>query len=118
MYSERDFSILEHIVRYCEKVERTLARLGHSYENFLHDTDLFDAISMNILQIGELSSHLSDEFRASTQAEIPWRQIKDMRNRFAHGYWTMSPPEIFHTASKDLPALKEQCKALLEKRNP
>ena len=113
MYGERDLAVLEHIVHHCERIERIIVRLDHSYENLMRDPDLFDAISMNILQIGELSGHLSDVSRETTKDKVPWRQVKDMRNRFAHGYWTMSSQEIFNTASVDIPTLKDLCKEFI-----
>jgi transposase-like protein len=40
---------------------------------------------MCVLQIGELVGHLSDDITAR-YAEMPWKQIKGMRNIAAHGY--------------------------------
>jgi uncharacterized protein with HEPN domain len=45
---------------------------------------------MCIMQIGELANTLSDSLKNSTVGQIPWKQIKGMRNHFVHGYNTMN----------------------------
>lgn len=57
---------------------------------------------MNIMQIGELTKNLSDDFKESTKQIIPWKQIYDTRCRFAHGYRLMAKSEIWDTAINDI----------------
>lgn len=58
--NERDRSILEHMIRYCDEIEEYVARFGDSKEAFDNDNAYRAACSLNILQIGELSSNLTD----------------------------------------------------------
>ena len=60
---------------------------------------------MEIQQIGELTKELSEEFIISTKEEIPWNQIRGMRNKFAHGYGKMDFEKIYNTAKIDIPLL-------------
>lgn len=69
---------------------------------------------MPIQTIGELTHHFSEEFLENNQ-EIPWRQIRGMRNYFAHKYWDMDTEAIWKTVIEDIPKLKESCILLLEK---
>lgn len=114
MSDNRNINILEHMISYCNDVENTLNRIGYSYETFLADRDFKNSISMSIMQIGELSTHLSDEFRSTTSKDIPWGLIKGMRNHYAHGYAFMDNREIFETAVDDIPYLKAQCEKLIQ----
>lgn len=57
--SERDISIIDRMLMYCNRVNETLERFGNSHETFFNDYVFRDTISMQIFQIGELSSHLS-----------------------------------------------------------
>lgn len=82
---DRDLSILEHIVSYCEQIEQTMERFGPEYGTFRGDQIYRNAVALCILQIGELSGKLSDEFKAA-YTDVPWRQIKAMRNIVAHSY--------------------------------
>jgi uncharacterized protein with HEPN domain len=80
-----DINFLHYILTYCNKINTIINRLGNSLDIFLNTDDFHDLISFQILQIGELVNHLSDEFWAQTSHIMPWRNIVDMRNKFAHG---------------------------------
>ena len=58
----RDISILKHMLRYCNEIEKTINRFGNNIEMFKNDNDYKDSLSMKIFQIGELANHLTDEF--------------------------------------------------------
>lgn len=110
-----DLDRIKHIKRYCEDVAGTIKRFGDSFETFSQDIDYYNSISMSVMQIGELSSGLSDGFKNSTQAQMPWGLIKGMRNHFAHGYATMDRSDIWETATKDIPNLLSFCEKIIEK---
>ena len=99
---------------YCEDIHRTVNRFGNSYEIFSQDIEYRNSISMSIMQIGELTTHLSDEFKEQTGDEIPWRLIKGMRNHFAHGYAYMETKDIFETAIEDIPLLEKKFEEVLQ----
>jgi len=67
---------------------------------------------MYILQIGELVAHLPDDFREN-HSHIPWRQIKGMRNVFAHDYDNTNLEEAWVTIETDIPALATECRKIL-----
>ena len=79
-----DLQRIEHIKDYCAEIEATIGRYGKSFDIFAADMDYQKSVSFSILQIGELSSKLSESFRDETSAEVPWTVIKGMRNFFAH----------------------------------
>lgn len=110
---EKDKQILAHILRYCEKITKTVTRFGASFDIFLRDADFRDSVSMNLLQIGELAGRFSDEFAESTKPQMDWRAIKNMRNMFAHDYGSMDYDRIWETVTEDIPALHVFCSDLL-----
>ncbi len=112
---ERDISTLEHMVKHCETIEKAFERFGRRYDDFVSDEVFRDAVSMNILQIGELTGHLSDEFKERTKDSIPWREIRSMRNWFAHDYVNMDNETIWKTAFEDVPILLDFCREQLQK---
>lgn len=61
--SGRNIDIIEHIINYCNEISLTHERFGHSINIFNEDVVYRNAISMCILQIGELSKHLSEDFK-------------------------------------------------------
>ncbi len=66
----RDYSVLEHIVRYCDDIADTLNRFGDDYAIFQKDKDFKNSISMSTMQIGELTTHLSEEFKNVLQRKF------------------------------------------------
>ena len=113
MPHDRDLSILKHIVSYCEQIDMAMDRFGRRYEIFAEDPVYRTAVSLCILQIGELVGHLSEEFRAAHTA-IPWRQIKLMRNIVAHRYQTVDHTITWDVLETDIPVLRAYCEKLLE----
>ena len=51
---DRDRSILQHIISYCEQIEATMARFGAEESLFCKDLIYRNAVALCILQIGEL----------------------------------------------------------------
>ncbi len=106
--SERDRSILRHILNYCEQIENAANRFGWDMETFLSDDVYHNAVSLCILQIGELTGNLTENYRAS-HPDIPWREIKLMRNIVAHLYGTVDHTITWDVVVHDIPILKEYC---------
>ena len=101
----RDRTIADKVLEYCGEIENILARLNHSEDAFLRDKGLSAGAVFYIAQIGELSLHFSEEFKEA-HSEIPWREIKGMRNILIHEYHAASPKTIWETATEDIPALR------------
>ena len=101
----RDLTVLLNMRKYCRYITDNLSKLNNGFEEFKTTPLYRDSVSMEIQQIGELTKDLSDEFINETNSEIPWVQIRGMRNKFAHGYGKMDFEKIYNTAVKDIPLL-------------
>ena len=112
----RDAAALEDIIKYCDRIGQYIARCGDKQECFDHDTMVQDACCMCIVQIGELTGHLSNEVKA-TLAHVPWRLIKETRNFYVHNYGNISKSLTWLTIKESIPALKEACVSALEKES-
>ena len=73
--NNHNIDILEYIVRYCGEISEAQERFGDSLESLRTDAVYRNAVAMCILQIGELTAHLTDDFK-SAYDEIPWQKIK------------------------------------------
>ncbi len=104
-----DIQRLKHIRDYCVEIEKTIARYGNEFAIFDGDADFQRSVSFCILQIGELSGGLSQEYRQATANQMQWGPIKGMRNLVAHNYGSMSRDIIWETATMDIPALRRFC---------
>jgi uncharacterized protein with HEPN domain len=63
--------------------------------------------------IGEAVRALADEMRES-HPDIPWTQIIGMRNILVHRYFGIDEDIVWTAINKDLPALKQKVKVLLD----
>jgi len=115
--SKRDIHIIEHIKRYCDEIASATARFGKSEKAFSADTHYQHACAMCIMQIGELSNRLSDDFKANHDT-IPWRQITAVRNIVAHEYAKLDVKRTWATIESDIPALTAFCETILADKNP
>ena len=103
--SQRDASILRHMLKYCREIDAALSHFGDDEALFMESAVFRNAVCMPIQQIGELAKHLSDAFIAD-HPQMPWHQIKGMRDWFAHQYLSMDKAVIWEVAKVDIPPLK------------
>ena len=109
---DRDRSIIEHILRYCDQIAEAHADFGSSKERFTQSPTYQNAISMCILQIGELVNRLSDGFK-STHSQIPWNKIRGMRNYVAHEYGSIDFDVVWFVATNSVRELRAFCEEYL-----
>lgn len=110
--SDRDITVVYRILKYCSDIDKATAHFGNSFEDFKSDVVFRNAISMPIFQIGELTNHLSEEFKSS-HTNIPWAIIRGMRNWFAHNYYKMDLDKIWEAVVEDVPKLRKFCEDVL-----
>jgi uncharacterized protein with HEPN domain len=67
-----------------------------TYEGFVDDRKTVDAVIFNLTIIGEAANHLPDEI-ISNYPEIPWRDMRDMRNFVIHEYFGISDRIVWNT---------------------
>ena len=64
---------------------------------------LIEAIGEGVKKI----DNLTQQKMLVQRPEIPWRQIKDMRNHIAHGYFDINTDLVWDVVKNDLPALRD-----------
>ena len=102
---DRDMQVIKKIHSECEFIVNALKDISH--EEFLNNETLKRAMSMSLLNIGELAKKLSDNFH-SKHKNIPLKEIKGMRDHVAHGYFHLSFEIIWTTINKRIPELLAQ----------
>lgn len=65
---------------------------------------------LNIIVIGEAATKIADEFPEFTAKHqgVPWKQMRGMRNRMAHGYFEINLDVVWDTVQLSLPELERQ----------
>lgn len=77
---------------------------GMSYEDFIADRKTVDAVIRNLIIIGEAACHLPEEIPLN-HPEIPWNEMRAMRNFVVHEYFGISDKILWDTIQTDLPPL-------------
>lgn len=73
--------------------------------------------SVACIQImGEACNHVPDEIKIK-YTEIPWAQIRGMRNKIAHEYFELDVGILWLTCKKDVPSLKPKLQKILDLDN-
>ena len=114
--NKRDKRILQKILKYCEKITKAHQMFQEDKALFVDEEEGFvyrDAVSMLLLQIGELSKSLTEEMRQA-HLDIPWRDIIRMRDVAAHHYEAWSYDRAWDSSRNDVPALAEKVRLILE----
>lgn len=75
--------------------------------DYLDDKRTQQAVILNLILIGEEATKLlkDDEAFADQHPEVPWRSMKGMRNRIAHGYFEINLETVWETIQTALPQL-------------
>lgn len=89
---------------------------GLDKEDFLADKRTQQAAIMSLIIIGEAATKIMDGYTAFTQAhsEVPWRSMRNMRNRMAHGYFDINLDIVWDTVQQWLPELLKQLPSVLQ----
>jgi uncharacterized protein with HEPN domain len=89
---------------------------GMSFAEFETDSKTAKAVLYNLAIIGEATGQILPEAEL-LYPEIPWVDIRGMRNLIIHEYFRVNLNIIWETIQTDLPPLMEQLKALVERLN-
>ncbi len=113
-HPERVEDYLEHIAEAIERATSYLLPLKNTGE-LQRDQQVQDAIVRNIEIIGEAANkiHTMDIDFASIHSDLPWIEMRGMRNKVIHNYFDVDWGIIWSTVKDDLPRLKKQIDELL-----
>ncbi len=89
---------------------------GMTKDEFLADKRTQQAVIMSLIVIGEAATKVMDKYAVITlvHTEVPWRSMRNMRNRMAHGYFDINLDVVWETVQEWLPTLLDQLPAVRE----
>lgn len=108
--------VVQKMISYCNEIQQILKKHDYKKYEFEKDSEFQFACGMCILQLGELVGKLSDEF-IRQHSNIPWRQIRGMRNIYAHEYDIIDNDTVWEAITEDIPELKNLLQNVLNELN-
>ena len=84
---------------------------GMDYQEWESDQKTIDAVVRNIEIIGEAATHVPEMIQQQNP-NVPWEQMRGIRNMLIHEYFGVDIEIVWKTASQDLPILLEQILAI------
>ncbi|MGW8463004.1 HepT-like ribonuclease domain-containing protein [Pseudomonas sp. CLCA07] len=80
---------------------------GLSKDEFFDDKRTQQAVIMSLIIIGEAATKIMDGYAdfAGKNSQVPWRSMRGMRNRIAHGYFDINLEVVWDTVQAALPEL-------------
>mgnify|MGYP002781159650 CR=1 FL=1 len=90
---------------------------GRSFQDFMNDQALQDAVVFRVLIVGEAAKRVSAVMRAR-YPQVPWGLAAAMRNRIIHEYDRIHFQTVWDTVKSDLPVLLEQLERILAENPP
>jgi len=110
--AQRHWDYVDHMLEAIQLSTNYVDGLGR--EDFLDDKRTQQAVILNFLTIGEAASHLAriaPEF-IRQHPQVPWSQMRGMRNRLAYGYFDINLDVVWDTLQTALPELQRQLLAI------
>jgi uncharacterized protein with HEPN domain len=101
---------IQDILKAIEKIERYVKNM--SLAKFKQNELVIDAVVRNFEVIGEASKNIPLSIQRS-YPDIPWKEIKGMRDVLIHEYFGVDINILWHATKKNLPVLQRQLKSLL-----
>jgi len=110
MRRNNDLTYLGDILDAIQRIESYTNQV--TKQEFLENFMMQDAAMLQIEIIGEATNSISEEFQEKHD-EIPWMQMRALRNRIVHDYRGINLNVIWDTVQNNLPALKRQVQEIL-----
>jgi uncharacterized protein with HEPN domain len=111
----REFKLrIEDILTEIAVIENTVKDL--SLETFSQNQQALRVVLYGLAVIGEVVARAIDELEKA-DANIPWKQIRGMRNMVIHEYFRVDVAMIWETVQVDLPMLKQSLLQIQNERD-
>jgi len=99
------------IIEYIDKIQSMTK--GVDFDAFAHSEEKVLACAFSLGQIGEYANKFNEEERAD-YPNLPWKQIRGMRNVIVHDYDNVNIQMLWDTLAISLPKLKEQIDKIIK----
>jgi uncharacterized protein with HEPN domain len=95
-----------------EAIERIRAFVSGGRAAFFADPKTREAVTFQVLKLGEAATGLTPAFRQS-HVRVPWRRLIGLRNEIVHEYFRIELDDLWEFVVKDLDGLERELRRLV-----
>ncbi len=77
---------------------------GLTFEGFVRNEKTFDAVIRQLTMLGEAATHVPEEIVSRT-SDIPWFEIRGMRNIVVHDYFGVNSRIVWGNGDEEYPGI-------------
>jgi uncharacterized protein with HEPN domain len=103
---------IKDILEAMRRIEEFITSL--SFEEFQADDKVKSAVVWKLVVIGEATKNIPAQIR-DRYPHIPWSSMARMRDRLAHGYFTVDDEIVWKVVKEELPALRPHIEEVYER---
>lgn len=107
-----NYGNLKLILYYGSLINDIHAKHQQNYLEFAENIEYQYAVSMILIQIGELANKLTNDFKNYLPA-IPWHYMRSLRNRLAHQYGSIDIDLTYTISTGEIKTITEQLKQII-----
>ena len=104
--------ILEDMIDCIDKIALVIE--GLDYNSFCEDIKSFYAIMSLVSILGEAATQVM-KVNMDLSDDIPWKNIRGIRNRIIHQYFDVDSQILWQVASIEIPKLKEPLEVFIKR---
>ena len=93
----------QDIISSIEKIEEYIHKI--SYEEFIENKMMYDAVIRNLEIIGEATKNIPDNIKKQ-YPNLPWKRMSGLRDIVAHEYFGIDTTIIWKVITQNLPEVK------------
>jgi uncharacterized protein with HEPN domain len=105
---------LTDIITSIDKIQKYTSSLN--YDEFIEDEKTIDAVTHNLMIIGEATKKIPPEIRIK-YSQIEWQKIAGLRDFIAHVYFSINKQIVWNVVETKLDELKNCVQLILENEN-
>lgn len=103
---------IKEIIKLADNINDAVIEFGDDIEDFLSSPIFKAGCTMYLMQIGEYSRRLSDDFIKS-HPEVDWDGLRGLRNIIAHKYEEVDYNRLWTMITVEVPALSKICRTYI-----
>ena len=118
-FEEKVYQAFQEIISACDLIllwnEKT-----HCYDDYLISPEVMKNLAASCMMIESIGENIKNidrlmpDYLETAYPDIPWKELKGIRDQIAHKYFRIDAEIVFDFVSNVILPLKETCKSIID----